>query len=212
MESVEEKVERTQYFVRFSSPFVQKRLFNYFSRTLFKQMGQLVKPFLNIDAVITSTHLEVSELMKLYQDYLDENRSWLFKDAPRRSDLRIYEAVYHFNLYSYLHNFLRDKEAQVYPEFPTGNGKVDLLIKHSEKTYGIELKSYTDHTGYRRSLEQAALYGKQLGLSEMSLVIFVESIDQQNRQTYETVYQDESTGVKVNPIFITTGEVNKSAT
>jgi len=205
----EEKVGRTEYYVRFSSPFVQKRLFNYFSRTLFKQLGQLVKPFFNLDAVINAEHLDVRELMKLYQAYLDANRSWLFKDAPRRNDLRIYEAVYHFNLYSYLHNFLRDKGALVFPEFPTGNGKIDLLIRYNNKTYGIELKSYTDDPGYRRSLEQAASYGKKLGLSEMFLVIFVEAIDEQNREKYETVYRHEPSTVTVNPIFITTGEVQR---
>ncbi|MCP4146165.1 MAG: AAA family ATPase [bacterium] len=201
----EEKVGRTNYYVRFSSPFVQKRLFNYFSRTLFKQLGQLVKPFTDLSAIITATHLDVRELMKLCQVYLDTNGTWLFKDVPRRNDLRVYEAVFHFNLYSYLHSFLRDKEALVFPEFPTGNGKIDLLIKHNNSTYGIELKSYTDHTGYRLALEQAARYGKQLGLSEIFLVIFVESINDQNRQTYETVYHDKTTQVAINPIFITTG-------
>ncbi|MCP5046413.1 MAG: ATP-binding protein [bacterium] len=201
----EEKEGRTGYYVRFSSPFVQKRLFYYFSSTIFKQMGQLVKPFLNLDPIIDATRLDVRELMKLYQSYLDNNRSWLFKDAPRRSDLRIYEAVFHFNLYAYLDSFLRNKDARVFPEFPTGNGKIDLLIRHNNITYGIELKSYTDQTAYRRSLEQAALYGKQLGLSEIFLVIFVEAINEQNRNTYETVYRDQKTAVSVNPIFITTG-------
>lgn len=37
----EEREGRTDYFVRFSSPFVQKRLFNYFARTIFNQMGRL---------------------------------------------------------------------------------------------------------------------------------------------------------------------------
>ncbi|MCP5054919.1 MAG: hypothetical protein GY940_47575 [bacterium] len=80
------------------------------------------------------------------------------------------------------------------------------MIRHNNKTYGIELKSYTDDPGYRRALEQAALYGKQLGLSEMFLVIFVEAIDEQNRKKYEAVYRHESTAVTVNPVFITTGE------
>ena len=200
----EEKVGRTGYYVRFSSPFVQKRLFNYFSRTMFKHLGQLVKPFLDLSPIITSHSLNVRELLKLYQVYINENHSWLFKDAPRRSDLRVYEAIFHFNLYSYLQDFLRDKDARVFPEFPTGNGKVDLLIRHSNITYGIELKSYTDQPGYQRSLEQAAQYGKQLGLSEMFLVIFIETIDEGNRQTYEARYCDPATGVTVNPVFITT--------
>jgi len=200
----EEKVGISNYYVRFSSPFVQKRLFNYFSRTIFKQLGQLVKPFFDLSSVITPTSLNVRALMKLYQAYLDENSKWLFKDAPRRKDLRVYEAVFHFNLNSYLQQFLRDKNARVFPEFPTGNGKIDLLIKHNECIYGIELKSYTDHTGYQRALEQAAKYGRQLGLTEMFLVIFIETINSKNKKIYESVYQDSETQVKVNPIFITT--------
>ncbi|MCP4151465.1 MAG: hypothetical protein GY757_27215, partial [bacterium] len=189
-----------------SSSFVQKRLFGYFSRVYFKQLGQLVEPFIDLSAIITASRLDVRGLMGLYQGYLDRNRSWLFKDVPRRSDMRVYEAIFHFNLYSFLHSFLRDKEALVYPEFPIGNGKIDLLIKHNNSTYGIELKSYTDHTGYRLSLGQAAGYGKQLGLSEIYLVIFVETIDEQNRVTFEKVHRDEATGVEVKPLFITTLE------
>ncbi|MCP4150254.1 MAG: ATP-binding protein [bacterium] len=40
-----EKVNETEYYVKFASPFVQRSLFNYFSTTIFKQMGQLVEPF-----------------------------------------------------------------------------------------------------------------------------------------------------------------------
>ncbi|MCP4150803.1 MAG: AAA family ATPase, partial [bacterium] len=36
-----------EYYVRFSSPFVQKRLFNYFSREIFKEMGALTEPFIS---------------------------------------------------------------------------------------------------------------------------------------------------------------------
>ncbi len=56
----------------------------------------------------------------------DKNASeWLLKDAPRRADMRIYEAVYHFNLYSYLKELLETRGGKVFPEFPTGNGKIN---------------------------------------------------------------------------------------
>jgi hypothetical protein len=61
------------------------------------------------------------ELLKLYQNYLDKNKKWMFKQAPRRSDMRVFEAVFHFNLYAYINEFLRSKKGQVFPEFPTGN-------------------------------------------------------------------------------------------
>jgi hypothetical protein len=92
----------------------------------------------------------------------------------------------------------------VYPEFPTGNGKIDIIIKYSGKTYGIELKSYTDETAYKDALTQAARYGMQLGLSEIFLIFFVENIDDENRRKYEADYQDNTSQTKVMPIFIGT--------
>jgi hypothetical protein len=200
-----EVVDRTRYYIKFSCPFVQKRLFNYFSYELFRQMGTLVEPFVSLDDVITDSGLNIGNLLKLYQKYLLKNKSWLFKEAPCRSDLKIYEAVYHFNLFSYLNEFLRGKGATVVPEFPTGNGKIDLIIKYKGIRYGIELKSYKDQAGYRTALKQASLYGKRLGLPEIYLAVFVESIDENTRTKYEVDYQDEEMGVIVKPVFITVG-------
>jgi hypothetical protein len=200
-----EKELRDWYYVKFSSPFVQKRLFNYFSKTLFLQMTHLVEPFIDIDAIITPTQLNIHQLMKLYQTYLEKNKDWMFQDAPRRTDLRIYEAVYHFNIYTYINEFLKNKKGMVYPEFPTGNGKIDLLIYYHNKTYGIELKSFTDLSGYRDALEQAALYGKNLEMEQIYLVFFIEKIDEKNKKTYEADYLHQETQVTVHPIFIQTG-------
>jgi hypothetical protein len=98
----EEKIDLTRYYVKFSCPFVQTRLFNYFSHELFKEMGTLVDPFTNLDNVITDTDLNILNILKLYQAYLEKNKQWLFQSVPRRNDMRVYEAVYHFNLFSYL--------------------------------------------------------------------------------------------------------------
>ncbi len=65
-------------------------------------MGRLAPPFTNLDNVITDTDIYVPNLLKLYQTYLKKNKEWLFKSVPRRTDMGIYEAVYHFNLFSYL--------------------------------------------------------------------------------------------------------------
>ncbi len=195
----------SEVYCKFSNPFVQGRLFNYFARKLFGYMGTLVEPFRNMDDVVTETDLNIRNLMKLYQTYLEKNKEWLFKDAPRRNDLKIYEAVYHFNLFSYLYEFLRDKGGGVLPEFPTGNGKIDLIVKYGGKMYGLELKSFTDHAAHQISLKQAARYGKQLNLSEVFLLVFVPAIDETNRNKYETDYRDTETKVTVKPIFIETG-------
>lgn len=200
-------VEHSRFYLKFSCPFIQKRLFNYFSSRLFSggKLGTLVEPFLNLDDVITGSRINVPNLIGLYRRYLDKNREWLFKEAPRRSDLKPYEAVFHFNLYSYLNEFLRSKDGLVFPEFPTGNGKIDLLIKYKKNIYGIELKSYTDQAGYRAAMQQAAGYGKQLNLREIYLVFFVSAIDDDSREKYEKEFMDKNTGVTVIPLFVATG-------
>jgi hypothetical protein len=192
-------------YVKFPSPFVQKRLFNYFANDLFQEMGQLVEPFTALDEVMTADGLSVLHLLRLYQAYLHKNHEWLFQNAPRRVDLHIREAVYHFNLYIYLHQFLHTKGARVWPEFPTGNGKLDILISYQERLYGLEVKSFADLSEYKKALVQAAAYGKQLALQEITLVFFIEAIDDENRQKYEAKYVDEATGVTVKPVFVETG-------
>jgi hypothetical protein len=200
-----EKVSRTGFYVRFANPFVQTQLFNHFSHEIFNYMGRLVEPFDNLEDTITAQRLNTVNLIKRYQTYLVKNKDWLLKDAPRRKDLGIFEAVFHFNLYMFLYRLLKSKGAKVYPQFPTGNGKIDIIIDYKNRVYGIELKSYTDAGGYRSALVQAANYGSQLSLAEILLVFFVESIDNKSKEKYETPYMDGTSGVKVIPIFVETG-------
>jgi hypothetical protein len=200
-----EVVDYTHYYLKFSSPFIQKRLFNYFSDELFQYMGKFFEPFDGADDWTLETHLDIPEIIRQYELYFKNNRDWLLKDAPKRVDLRIFEAVYHFNLYSYLKQLLKSEGGSVLPEFPTGNGKIDLILSYSGKRYGIELKSFTSRGRYLKALEQAARYGKQLNLKEIFLVFFIESINEENRKKYEKIHQDEASKVRVVPLFVETG-------
>jgi len=200
-----ERVGRDRYDVKFPCPFVQKRLFNYFADDLFGQMVRVHDPFADLSDTITEDSLNVENLLRRYGVYLRENSEWLLKGVPRRADMRPYEAVYHFSLYMYLSRFLRHHDGRVWPEFPTGNGKVDLSIEYAGRVYGLEVKSFASAYEYRKSLGQAARYGKRLGLEEITLAFFVETIDETNRAKYEVVYEDEETGVTVMVVFVETG-------
>jgi len=193
-------------FVRFASPFVQKRLFSYFAHELFGYMGKIHEPFEDLgDTLTPDGGLNIGNLMRRFETHLRKNREWLLGDAPRRKDLMIFEAVWHFNLYRYLCDFLGTEYARVWPEFPAGNGKVDLIIEYGGRTYALELKSHTDDRRYREALDQAVRYGKKLGLPEISLVFFVEHIDDANREKYGKAHTDEKSGVRVMPVFVDTG-------
>ena len=104
----------------------------------------------------------------------------------------------------YLFKFLKSRGGHVHPEFPTGNGKIDLVANYNGRTYGMELKSFTHEAAYKESLRQAARYGGQLALKEIALIFFVESIDEKQRKIYETDYADTTSGVTVTPVFIET--------
>ena len=45
----------------------------------------------------------------------------------------------------------------------------------------------------------------QLGLRQIFLILFIESIDDENRQQLEAAYHDEESGTVVRPIFVETG-------
>jgi len=193
-------------FVKFSSPFVQKRLFDRFAGELYPGLGQVIKPFEKIDHIFDGKILNIKNMLRRFEQYLHQNKEWLLRDAPRRkSDFRIYEANYHFILHNWLNNFLYRIVSAV-PEFPTGNGKIDLLVRCQEITYGIEVKSFTNVYILQDGIHQAALYAKQLKLTEIYLAIFIETIDTENRTSIETEHLDSETQVKVYPQFITTNE------
>lgn len=201
-----ELVDETRRYLRFSSPLVQKWLFYTFSAELFGETHRLYPPFVDLSDTITPASLHMRNLLVHYQRYLDENGERLFKDAPRRStDLRIFEAVYHFNLFTYLARFLDSYGGRVTTEFPTGNGQIDLLLQHAGQRFGLEVKSFTSQHEYNKALHQAARYAQQLGLRVITLLLFVEAVDDENRRKYEAIYQDAASGVTVEPVFVTTG-------
>jgi hypothetical protein len=191
-------------YIRFACPFVQKRLFNYFSYELFRYMGKLHEPFEDLSDVYTSAGLNMRGLAMRFQAHLRKNRDWLLKDAPRRKDLRVFEAIYHFSFYQFIRDFLGTRHASVYPEFPTGNGQINLLIIYRGAHYGVELKSFTNENDYHDALKQAARYGQRLQLPEVALISFVEYVNEETRRKYEVDYVEKTTGVKVIPIFVET--------
>jgi hypothetical protein len=196
----EEKVEGGQeegdkYYLKFSSPFVQKRIFNFFSNRFFSYLGQLVHPLDTMEDAINEETLYIPNIINRYRAYLKKNQELFFKDVPRRkTDMKIYEAIFHFNLYRYLVDLLRGRGVEVIPQFPTGNGKIDLILKYHGKIYAMELKSFKDMYTYEKGIGQAAEYGGQLGLKEIVFLVFVELSQEEAKPLEQEV---ERSGIKV---------------
>ena len=203
-----DQISLSENYVKFPCPYIQKQLFNYFARELYQEMDGLYDPFEELSDTITDQSIDIHRLLQRYEQYLQANREMVLKDAPRRkNDLRVYEAVFHFHFYLYLVSFFRGYQVQIFPEFPTGNGAIDLLIRYAGQLFGLELKSFANQRSYHEALKQAAKYGQKLGVTTVWLVLFVEVVDEKNRQRFEVDYTDKKTGVVVHPLFVQTGSL-----
>jgi len=88
-EVTQDKKGNYRRYLKFPSPFVQKRLFNYFAHQLFVGLKRLYDPFTDLSNTMTATHLNIVHIVRLYEAYLHKNRDWLFKQAPRRNSICI---------------------------------------------------------------------------------------------------------------------------
>ncbi|ETR69753.1 MAG: hypothetical protein OMM_03723 [Candidatus Magnetoglobus multicellularis str. Araruama] len=109
---------------------------------------------------------------------LKENGVNPWQNQPRRKrDYHLTEAVGHFHLYHWLQMAL-DVGSSISPEFPTGNGKVDLHILYEGKKGIIEVKSFTNLKASGRALKQAAAYAKQTGYPDVTIAMFAPFTDE----------------------------------
>ncbi len=170
------------YVCRFSSPFVQTCLYEAFTTDL--TGGRLpilaLEPLDTLSDVFDPPELGIPALLERYKNYLKRLRAgginpW--KDQPRRSDLHYTEYAGHFHLYAWLQNAV-GRLCSISPEFPTGNGRVDLHLRCKDRQAVIEVKSFRNQAELGHSREQAAEYARKLGLPSVTLAVFVPVEDE----------------------------------
>ena len=175
--------EEETYICRFSSPFVQECLYE---ALMYEITGDempilALAPLDDLADVFEKDVLDLPALLQRYKDYLARLKAeglnpW--KDQPRRADLHLTEAVGHFHLYAWLLSAVA-RQCTVSPEFPTGNGKVDIRLKCGLKSGIIEIKSFTDAAQVKEAKNQAAEYAMQTGLNSVTVALFVPSEDEE---------------------------------
>jgi len=187
---------------RFSSPFVQLRLYSSLTNDMFGDKGPLPAiEFTDLLAdVFTPEGIDAAKLLERYRGYLKRLKAkgidpWV--GQPRRADLKLTEAVGHFHLYAWLRDAV-GRRCTISPEFPTGNGRVDLVLSTLDHTAIIEVKSLGELwelDGYRK---QAARYAKKLGLLHATLVVFAP-VDDESVLTPLMGYEEHD-GVRVTTV------------
>jgi len=166
----------------FSSPFVQERIYNALTSDIVGNRMPILalEPLDELTDVFDGYKLDLPALLERYKDYLRRLKSkglnpW--KDQPRRADMRLTEAVGHFHLYAWLQNAVGGR-CVVSPEFPAGNGKVDIHLQCGEKQGIIEVKSFRDATQLKEARTQAARYADEIGLDAVTVAMFVPTNDE----------------------------------
>jgi len=189
---------------RFSSPFVQLRLYNALTYDLVGDRMPILalEPLDELEDVFEGPELDTAALLRRYRDYLKRLKTkglnpW--KEQPRRADLHPTEAVGHFHLYAWLQAAV-GRRCVVSPEFPTGNGKVDLHVKCGDKRGIIEVKSFVDATEAKQARVQAARYAKSLGTDAVSIALFVPVGDEDVLKKLSGQEEIEGIGVTVEAI------------
>ena len=146
---------------RFSSPFIQERLYSALTDDLVGDRTPILalEGLDDLADVLDGPTLDLAALLDRYKAYLTRLQAkglspW--RGQPRRADLRLAEAAAHFHLYSWMREALRGC-AIVSPEFPTGNGKVDLHVRCDDKVGIIEVKSFTSGRLLNSACQRSAL-------------------------------------------------------
>ncbi|MEN8220686.1 MAG: hypothetical protein ABFS56_30910 [Pseudomonadota bacterium] len=192
---------------RFSSPFIQDCLYYALTDEIvgegFETPILPLQPLDDLADVFAGTAgnlLNLPALLTRYKDYLARLKAqginpW--KEQPRRkTDFKLKEAVGHFHMF----NWLRDtvgRRCVVSPEFPTGNGTVDLHLQCGKQRGIIEVKSFVDSYQIKYDKEQAADYAKNLGMDSVTIALFIPVLE-------ETVLEKLSTTEVINRIEVNT--------
>jgi len=190
----------------FSSPFVQDTLYEAFTLDMVGEETPIYALRIGDDLsdVFEADELNLPALIDRYRDYLKrlkEKNISPFKEQPKRADLNIYESGGYFHLYHWLMNAL-SRRCSVSPEFPTGNGRVDIHLRCNNKEGIIEVKSFRDMHILEQSIVQASEYAKKLNLHSIVLVVFLTGVEEDEVMQLKVERVVEGIKVYVEPVLI----------
>ena len=190
----------------FSNPFIQQRLYNALTNEFVGEDTPIYALRIRDDLsdVFEVDDLNLPALIERYRDYLKrlkEKNISPFKEQPKRADLNIYESGGHFHLYHWLMNAL-SRRCSVSPEFPTGNGRVDIHLRCNKKEGVIEVKSFRDMHTLEQSILQASEYAKLLNLSSIVLVVFLTGVEEDEAMQLKSQREINEVMVYVEPVVI----------
>jgi len=94
------------------------------------------------------------------------------------------------------------RRCSVSPEFPTGNGRVDIHLRCNKKEGVIEVKSFRDMLTLKQSILQASEYARLLKLGSIILVVFLTGVSEDEAMQLKAVRKINGVTVYIKPVLI----------
>jgi hypothetical protein len=180
--TVEDDKGEPNDFCRFSSPFIQDCIYSALGMEMVRTMPvRALEPLDDLSDVLDQAELNLPALLDRYREYLKRLKAAgfeIWENQPPRADLRMREAVGHFHLYAWLCDAI-GRHCTITPEFPVGNGQVDIHIRCGSKRGIIEIKSFSDVRQIKKAKKRSADYAKSLGLDAVTVAVFISGASEE---------------------------------
>jgi hypothetical protein len=111
--------------------------------------------------------IQMESLLKNFCDFI-QRIGFRILEIPQTPQ----EFVGQYLLIGYLDMFIRQIGADIYPEVPTGRGRMDIILLFSGRKYIIETKLFYGEKQYQTGKRQLAEYLKSEQVGEGYYVVF----------------------------------------
>ncbi|MDE0556776.1 MAG: hypothetical protein OXI24_21400 [Candidatus Poribacteria bacterium] len=112
-------------------------------------------------------HIQMERLMDNFRDFI-ARAGFRILQVPETPQ----EFIGQHLLFAYLDQFVASVNGAMYMEVPTGRGRMDLIILHTQRKYIVETKIWRSERGYTAGKQQLAAYLATEGVAEGYYVVF----------------------------------------
>jgi len=133
---------------------------------------------------VTSGKIQMESLLENFCNFIERTGYRVLEATPSPR-----EFVGQYLLLGYFDVFVRQIGASIYPEVPTGRGRMDIILIHGREKYIIETKLWYDEKYYQKGKKQLTAYLQHEQVSEGYYVVFDYSEDGKGRKEKETIEQ-----------------------
>ncbi len=130
--------------------------------------------------------IQIDALLDNFRDFIERAgyKILLVPETPR-------EFVGQYLLLAYLDLFVRKIGAHLYPEVPTGRGRMDIIILYHEQKHIVETKLWHGEKRYQSGKRQLAAYLDKEGVQRGYYIVFDRRKEAEQRHEREVVDNKE---------------------